>query len=134
MRRLASFNSEASLQEQVAQYIRLKRPAAIFMSDMAAGMKLTMGQAMKRKKINSSRALPDLVVLMPVGDYHGLCIELKKEGVTVYKKDGTIRADEHLQEQAEMLQRLENLGYDAKFACGFDQAQAVIDEYFARNL
>ncbi|WOI85950.1 PDDEXK family nuclease [Rhodococcus qingshengii] len=135
MRRIAAFNSEHQLQEQVCQYIRTRYGSDIvFMSDMSAGMKLTMGQAMKRKRINSSRSLPDLVVLHPVGEFHGLCLELKKEGITVFKKDGTIRSDEHLQEQHEMLKRLDRLGYYAAFASGYDQAIETIDDYFARNL
>lgn len=134
MRRYQTPNSEATLQEQVCTYLKLQYPYVVFMSDMAAGMKLTMGQAIKRKKINSDRGLPDLVILHPVGEQHGLCLELKRAGTVIYKRDGSLRKDEHLEEQQEVLHRLDRLGYAAQFAVGFDQAKLHIDTYFASNL
>ena len=59
----------------------------------------------------------------------GLMIELKKEGTRIFKKDGTLVADEHIREQFDMLAELRNRGYAAEFACGFDEAKKLIDDY-----
>ncbi|WP_156424553.1 hypothetical protein [Arthrobacter sp. EpRS71] len=56
-------------------------------------------------------------------------MELKREGTVIYKQDGTLRKDEHLEEQAIMLQRLRDRGYKAEFAVGFQEARKLIDEY-----
>lgn len=61
--------------------------------------------------------------------YAGLMIELKREGTRIYKKNGGLVADEHIREQARMLDELRERGYAAHFAIGFDQAKQIIDEY-----
>lgn len=61
--------------------------------------------------------------------YAGLMIELKREGTRIYKKNGELVADEHIREQARMLDELRERGYAAHFAIGFDQAKQIIDEY-----
>lgn len=130
MHRIQRYNSEANLQQQVCDYLRLRHPRAIFRSDYASGLKLTMNQAVQHKRLQSSRAWPDLVIYEPVGLYHGLALELKREDVKVYKTDGTLRSDPHLQEQADMLEALSKRGYKTRFACGFDAAVQAIDDYF----
>jgi hypothetical protein len=59
----------------------------------------------------------------------GLFIELKREGTRIFKKDGALVADEHIREQFDMLEQLRQRGYMAEFACGFDEAKKIIDEY-----
>ena len=61
-------------------------------------------------------------------DWHGLFLELKREKTRLKKKSGEW-ASEHIAEQAIILQRLQNRGYKAEFAIGFDQATQMIDEY-----
>jgi hypothetical protein len=134
MRRPLRFNSEINVQEQVCDYLRLRYPFAIFRSDYASGLKLTMSQAVKHKHLQSSRAWPDLMIYEPVGGKQGLALELKRDDVKVYKLDGSLRKDEHVEEQAAMLEKLSRRGYRAEFACGFDQAQTVIDDYFRSNI
>lgn len=122
--------TELELQAQVADYIRLQYPSVIFHSDFGSGIKLTMGQAIKQKRLNGGRrAWPDLFLAEPRGKYSGLFIELKKEGVRIYKKDGALVADEHIREQFDMLHDLRRKGYAAEFACGFDEAKKLIDDY-----
>lgn len=122
---------ESDLQVMVADYIRLRYPGALFHSDFGSGIKLTMGQAIKQKRQNGGRrAWPDMFIAWPMRDkgYYGLFIELKKEGTRLFKKDGTPASD-HVKEQAELLTKLEGLGYMARFACGFDEAKQLIDDY-----
>lgn len=135
--------SEADLQVQVADYLRLQYPEVMFHSDYGSGIKLTMGQAIKQKRQNGGRrAWPDMLIAEPreVADpnadllrpKHGLFIELKKAGTRIYKKDGTLVADEHIREQFDVLEQLRKRGYIAEFACGFDEAKKIIDEYLAK--
>ena len=122
--------SEADLQVQVADYLRLQYPDVMFHSDFGSGIKLTMGQAIKQKRQNGGRrAWPDMVLAEPRGEYHGAYIELKKAGTRIYKKDGTLVANEHIREQFDLLEQLRHKGYVAEFACGFDEAKEIIDRY-----
>jgi hypothetical protein len=154
---------EIDLQQQVADYIRLKYPSVIFHSDFGSGIKLTMGQAIKQKRLNGGRrSWPDMFLAEPyipkaycrelteeerkeaeekLGDldgiacakflysYYGLFIELKREGTRIFKKDGKLVADEHIREQFDMLHDLRQRGYAAEFACGYEEAVALIDDY-----
>lgn len=120
---------EESLQMQVATYLKVKHPDIIFRSDFAAGIKMTMGQAVKHRRMQHSRAFPDLTIFHGNHEYRGLFLELKKSYDQVYRKDGTIREDEHVKEQAEMLSKLQLRGYKAVFACGFDEAINIIENY-----
>lgn len=132
---------ESDLQIMVADYLRLRYPDVIFHSDYGSGIKLTAGQAARQKRMNGGRrAYPDMFIAkprltmqddMPVY-IHGLFIELKKEGTKIRKKDGELVANEHIREQAKMLRELEQNGYMAVFACGFDQAKKVIDWYLVK--
>lgn len=49
--------TEAELQIQVADYLRLQYPDALFHSDFGSGIKLTIGQAAKQKRQNSGARL-----------------------------------------------------------------------------
>lgn len=128
--------TELELQAQVADYLRLQYPSALFHSDFGSGIKLTMGQATKQKRLQGGRrSWPDMFIaeVRSLGDkyYHGLFIELKKEGTRIIKKDGTLVSDAHICEQFDMLEQLRRRGYKAEFACGFDEAKKIIDEYLA---
>ncbi|WP_307089469.1 hypothetical protein [Arthrobacter sp. B2I5] len=121
------------LHQQITEYLKIRYPHVLFRTDFAAGLKLSMQQAILHKKLQASRAWPDLQVAekshVLYGEYPGLFIELKADGVELYKKDGTLRKNEHYEEQAAMLQRLRDRGYKAEFAVGFVQARKLIDEY-----
>ena len=125
--------SEADLQVQVADYLRLQYPDVMFHSDYGSGIKLTMGQAIKQKRQNGGRrAWPDMALAEPRGKYHGAYIELKRPGTRIFKKDGTQVADEHIREQFDVIEQLRKRGYIAEFACGFDEAKEIIDNYLGR--
>jgi hypothetical protein len=120
--------SEKTLHRAICDYIRLQYPGVVFRSD-AAGVRLTIGQARSMKRTQSNRGLPDLAIYEPRNGYHGLFIELKAEGNPAYRKDGALVADTHIQEQAQVLEKLRKKGYVAAFACGFEQAKTIIDKY-----
>lgn len=132
-RQIYTSNSEATLHQQVCDYLRLRYPHVLFRTDMAAGMKLSPGMAIRHKRLQSGRAWPDLFIahVNRTGSLVvcGLFLELKREGVRIYKKDGSLVSDPHIQEQAAVLERLRERGYKAEFGVGFDQCRLIIDEY-----
>jgi hypothetical protein len=89
-----------------------------------------MGQAKKVSALRSSKGWPDIFIPEPRGRYHGLYIELKKDGEKLFKKDGKTPISDHVAEQFELIDKLTDRGYSAGFAIGFDKAKKVIDHYF----
>ena len=124
--------SEHDLYTMLADYLRYNYKSIIWRFDLAADLKLTIGQARKHKRLQQHRGYPDLFIAEPRGEYHGAYIELKKAGTRIYKKDGTLVADEHIREQFDVLEQLRKRGYMAEFACGFDEAKKIIDEYLGK--
>lgn len=117
---------EEKLHNQIAAYLRNQYPKVIFQSD-ASGVKMPIGLATKFAKLKSGRGIPDLFIAEPRNGYHGLYIELKVE--SPYKLDGGLKKNEHLQEQSEILKRLNYKGYKAVFGVGFDETKNIIDDY-----
>jgi hypothetical protein len=116
----------------------------IYRFDIAADLKLTMGQAAKHKRLHPERGYPDLFIaessenidskdwnsiVREWGFYFGLYLEIKTEANSPYKKDGTLKKDQHLEEQAKMLEKLRERGYKAEFGIGLDGCKQIIDEY-----
>jgi hypothetical protein len=134
---------ESTIHLQVCHYLQRQYPKIIFRTDFAAGIKMTMAQAIKHRNLQSGRAYPDLFIAEPRAGAHGLFIELKKDGTKltrtkdakqINKGDYKIRKigdwfDPHIEEQAEMLALLSAKGYVAMFGIGFDAAKDIIDKY-----
>jgi len=118
--------AEEKLQIAVCKYLKLQYPDVIFTAE-SSGLKLTIGQAVIAKQLRSSKGLPDLMIFKPNKYFHGLFIELKKEGTRL--KNGAMPNTIHIKEQREMLLKLSKLGYCAIFACGFYEAKNIIDSY-----
>ena len=92
-------------------------------------MRVPMSQARQLKKMRSCSALPDIWIAEPRKSYKGLFLEVKKKDTIIYKKDGTIRADKHLQAQENILHILQQKGYLALFVVGYDNAIAILKYY-----
>lgn len=120
--------NEKTVRKMVAEFLQLQYPGVIYRFDLAADLKLTVGQASQHKRLHPMRGFPDLFIFAPVGNFCGLAIELKKEGARIKKRNGDW-ASEHLREQAEVLDRLNELGYFATFAVGFEDAMDIINDY-----
>lgn len=144
MRRIPKYSSEHNLYEQIARYLQLQYPNVIYRFDIAADLKLTPGQAAKHKRLHPERGYPDLYIaesseninskdwngiVREWGFYFGLYLEIKTESNSPYKKDGTLKKDQHLEEQARMLEKLRARGYKAEFGIGFEGCKKIIDEY-----
>ena len=126
---------EENVQMQVAQYLRLQYPNIIFRSDFSAGAKMSWGLINKNNAMQGKRGFPDMFIAESApckdnsGDYFGLFLELKREGVKVFKKDGVTFVNDHFEEQFNTLTSLNKKGYYAVFAFGFEQAKNIIDGY-----
>ena len=146
MRGISKANSEHALYEQIARYLQIKYPDVIYRFDLAADLKLTLGQAARHKRLHPKRGYPDLFIakskyivrveidhkLIPTKWLHGLYIELKKDGTRLKKKNGEW-ASNHIAEQAKTLESLNRKNYKAVFAVGFEQAKRIIDNYLLNN-
>ena len=130
---------EEKVQVLVCDYLKKRYPDVVFQCDLASGMNLGKWIGGMNARFRSSRGMPDLFIAKPsaygsvtFGEvYHGLFIELKRDGVKIFKKDGDLVADEHIREQAAILERLRDNGYAAEFACGFEEAVKIIDQYLS---
>ena len=118
---------EEVAQERFCNYMKILHPDLIFYSD-GSGLKLTKGLAIKFSKLKSSRAIPDMFISESIDGYHGLFIELKREGTRIFKKNGGYTT-EHIAEQAEMLGRLNKKGYYACFCIGYDECIDTLNNY-----
>lgn len=144
MRRVVG--SEEDLALQLARYLRYAHSDVLFHFDYGSGLKMTMGQAVRQKRLNE-RSWPDLFIAVPTrcepllaaeGDtpalqQHGLFLELKRAGTRLRKRNGDW-ASNHLAEQAATLERLRAAGYGAEFAVGIDEAVRLIDNYLGADL
>lgn len=120
--------AEKSVHQQLCDYIKYQYPKVVFTSD-ASGLRVSMGLRMELKRKRSNDKIPDLLILHPSGNYHGLLIEVKRNIGEVYKKDLSYVKDEHIEDQAATLEKLNAVGYKAVFGCGFDHSKQIIDEY-----
>ena len=121
---------EFELQSAICRYLSYQYGEVLFLSDTIASLKLTPAQANRNKKIQKfGFSCPDLLILEPRNGYNGLFIELKVE--TPFKKNGEIKAskDDHLKNQLEAIEKLNQKGYKALFSWGFDMTKEIIDNY-----
>lgn len=126
------YQREELLQEAICHYIRAQYPKVVFTCE-PSGLKLPIGQAKKIAKMRSGKSLPDLWALEPRGGFHGLILEIKTKKGTPYLKDGRLSTREHIQNQAEVLQKLLELGYHANFAVGYEDAITQIETYMSKE-
>lgn len=120
---------EAELRRMLARWLQYQYPNVIYRFDLAADLKLTMGQARKHKELHPKRGYPDLFIAEPRGKYHGMYVELKADGNSPYKRNGELKKSEHLQEQSDFIHSLKQRDYFAVFATGFDEATTLISQY-----
>lgn len=135
-------HNESKLSEQVAEYLKLHK--IIYRFDAGADIKLTMPQAIRMKKLQmSQRGYPDLFLAEPIGKYHGLYIELKKDRSEVFKLNGEYKKKriaikrgskvigwyDHIQEQLKCQQMLRDKGYCVVFGFGLKDTIEKIAKY-----
>jgi hypothetical protein len=115
--------------EQLTWWLRNQFPGVIYRWDLAADLKLSIGQAARHKRLHPVRGYPDLFLAEPRAGFAGAFFELKADGAKLYQASGKLYADKHLEEQAAMLDSLRAKGYHADFIQGFDESVEKISAY-----
>lgn len=128
--------TEEGIQKRVCTYLRTEYPFIRFHSDYAAGLHLTESQARINKSLQSGRGWSDLFIPFPSRGYHGLFLELKKDGTSIYvtrgPRKGKLVQNEQIIIEADFLRDMNKHGYFARFAIGYDHAVKLIDWYMDR--
>jgi hypothetical protein len=122
--------TEENLQIAISNYLKLQYANVYFTSE-SSGLRVSIGTAVKMKKQRSKHKQLDLIILEPRGYYHGLIIELKKDESEVYKKNGEVKTSEHVKEQFESINLLNEKGYFSTFGFGFEDCKEIIDYYMS---
>lgn len=121
--------AEKHLHQQVCSYLNLQYPDVIYLSD-PSGLKVSIGVAVELKKKRCKKyKIPDLIILKPARGKCGLVLEIKVSVNDVFKKNMTLKNNEHVREQHKSIKELNRLGYAAYFGCGFEHCKRLIDEY-----
>ena len=125
---------EDKLSQDVSNFLQLKYPKVIFRFDFASGLKMSMNQAVKHKKLQGDRrGYPDLTIYESNEKYNGLMIELK--ATSPFLKDGkTLKKNQHLKEQDDYLNKLREEGYYATFSTGLGETIEIIDRYLLQKV
>ena len=125
---------EDQLSQDVSNFLQLKHPKVIFRFDFASGLKMSMNQAVKHKKLQGDRrGYPDLTIYESNEKYNGLMIELK--ATSPFLKDGkTLKKNQHLKEQDDYLDKLREEGYYATFSTGLGETIEIIDRYLLQKV
>jgi len=110
------YSGEAGVQKAVIDYIKYTYPGALYCAS-AGGVRTSMKQAIKMKATGYVKGVPDLQIFEPVGNYHGLLIEIKDLKGVVSK------------EQKEWIKKLNDRGYFATYSKGYEATIKVIDDY-----
>ncbi|WP_339663500.1 hypothetical protein [Croceibacter atlanticus] len=121
--------SEFTEHKAIANYLKLQYPKTIFTSD-SSGIRLSIGNAKKMLSLKASYKIPDLIILQPNDHYCGLIIEIKAKDKSPFLKDGSLSKSNHVQQQNNTLQMLNDYGYKAVFGVGFEDCINIIDNYF----
>jgi hypothetical protein len=112
------YSGEAGVQKAVVDYIKYQYPHVLYCAS-AGGVRTSMKQAIKMKATGYVKGVPDLQIFEPVGNYHGLLIEIKDLKGVVSK------------EQKQWIKDLNDRGYFATYCKGVEATIKVIDDYFA---
>ena len=123
---------EFELQCEICAYLVMKYPDVMFRSDLA-GIKMSIGQAVKIKRLRNSSGFPDIHIIEQAiirgVRYSGLFIEIKLNVEAIYKKNRVLRISKHIQDQHANLIELRKRGYMAEWGYGWDDIIIKIDNY-----
>jgi len=135
--------TEKQLHKQICDYLKIFYPKILFNTDLS-GLRLSIGQAKQIKNLRSSNGFPDIVIYAGSEEtkeiskdcyestiYAALFLEVKKE--SPFKKDLTLKKNDHLIKQYSIIKKLNDLGYLALFVWNFEDAKIVIDKYLTKK-
>lgn len=108
---------ELHTQIAVVKWIKLSFPEMLYCAS-AGGMRTSLSVAKKMKASGYVKGFPDLFLYHPTNKHNGMAIELKADNKGYASK-----------EQKEWIKKLNERGYYAVVAKGFDQAIQEITAY-----
>jgi hypothetical protein len=125
---------EEKIHFALCDYIRLQYPKVHFISE-SSGIRTSMGLAAKLKRTRSSHTHLDIYILEPNFNKTKNILILEMKAKTVYKKDGTLKKDEHLQDQQNTINTFNKKpGYEATFACSLDEGIEIVNFYLTGQM
>jgi hypothetical protein len=110
--------TESELHSAIIAWMKKNYPQVRVTSTLN-GEKFGKLQALRVKKNQSHQGVPDIIIHHNNGLYPILYLELKKDGTKLFKKDGTLLKNEHIEEQADYINYLRSQGYCADFSIGY---------------
>lgn len=119
---------EEKLHFQIADYLKLAYPKIFFISE-SSGLRVSQGLAAKLKRSRSNHVHLDIYILEPRKGYHALILELKAKDIYRKARPLELLKNDHVEQQADTIKKLNAKGYKAAFAVQFDQAKKLIDDY-----
>lgn len=123
---------ESLLTEQVCAYLRYRYPTVLWRTDGAGVNRSSWTAKRYARSTQAVKGWPDLQIVAKRGPYGALFLELKTERNSPYRKDGSLKTDPHVQEQAFVMEQLRMRGYAADFGIGFQDSCRKIDAYLAQ--
>ncbi len=117
---------EALVAKRFSNHMQVYHSEIIFRFDLAADLKLTIGQAKRNKELHGkfNKSYPDVFIAKCINGYGGLYLELKKDS-----DDGTVQNSDHVRKQDVIHKILRKAGYKCVFAVGLEEAIEIVDDY-----
>lgn len=109
-------STEEELQRLCVDWFNLQYPNMI-MWHTPNGARMQIGMAMKMKRMGMKKGVPDIFIAEPNGVWHGLFIELKREGG---------RCSDH---QLDLMDSLAGRGYYVTTCYNFKEFMDVVNGY-----
>jgi hypothetical protein len=130
----ANKQREKSIQRALMTTLRLEFPFVVdFFNDWAAGAYLTPGQYQERRRLSSGKGWSDLFIPYHSRGHYGFFLEIKRENVRIYRRDGNLIADEQIRTEAAFLERMNRLHYFARFGVGMENCERLLRWYLNPN-
>ena len=123
--------TEALLHTQICKYLKAQYPRVRFHTSLDGERHTGANQGMKIRAQQWGGGFPDLMIFHKSYGHCGLAFELKKE--TPFKKNGELKAGDHLKQQEKWLVYLRHNGFAAGFCWDFDTAKIMIDTHLTKN-
>ena len=112
---------------RLVQYLDDAYPELIYWFDLAGESEFTTQKAATLKK--KGFKVHDLIIDFPSRPYNGLRLELKRSDFRLFTQTGKLYTNEHISEQYKSVLYTREMGYQADFASGFEDAKNKIDWY-----
>jgi hypothetical protein len=116
-------------QEEIYKWTQTIQPLRGFVMMIGNESKRNVVQAAVAKRMGLLSGASDLFIAKPVGMYHGLWLEVKKNCTYTPSQRGT----DHWKRQEEFQERMRSVGFAATFCFGADEGIGIIKKYLKQN-